>query len=177
MRWSVTRLCVKLYVRIRSLRSPVPTSERRMSALSARCFSISRSYSLERRIFNALDLFFSWDFSSWHDTTSPVGMWVMRTAGARGTEHVDAEVVGTDLDVDLLGLRNHRHRDRGGVDPPPRLRGWHPLNPVDAALVLQPAVGAPYLDHRDDFLGPAQARLAVGEHLHLPPLHRGVHPL
>src|SRR3989337_1814370 len=69
-------------------------------------------------------------------------------AVARGTEHVDAEVVGTDLDVDLLGLRNHLHPDRGGVDPPPRLRGWHPLNPMDAALVLQPAVGAPSL-HQD----------------------------
>src|SRR4030067_445339 len=108
MRWSVTRFCGKLYVRMRSLRSPAPTT------------------------------------------------------GARGAEAVDAEVVGPDLAVDPLGLRNHRHRDRGGVDPPPRLRGRHPLNPMDAALVLQPAVGAPSLDHRGDFLGSAPARSPLG---------------
>ena len=43
MRWSVTRFCGKLYVRIFSLRSPVPTMLRRSAPSAACCFSSSIS--------------------------------------------------------------------------------------------------------------------------------------
>ena len=78
----------------------------------------------------------------------PVGMCVMRTAesvvltlcppGPGRAEDVDAQVVRVDLDVDLLGLRQHEHAGGGGVDAALRLGGRHPLHAVHAALELQP---------------------------------------
>ena len=53
-------------------------------------------------------------------------------------EDVDAQVVGVDLDLDLLGLGQHEHAGRRGVDAALRLGGRHPLHAVHAALVLQP---------------------------------------
>src|SRR5690606_3436622 len=52
--------------------------------------------------------------------------------------HVDAQVVGIDLDVDLLRLGRHQDADGAGVDASLRLGGGDALHPVDAALVLQP---------------------------------------
>ena len=80
MRWSVTRFCGKLYVRIFSLRSPDPTWLRRFSAIDFCCSCSAMSYSLERSTRMAFARFLIWDFSSWQETTNPVGMWVMRTA-------------------------------------------------------------------------------------------------
>ena len=37
-------------------------------------------------------------------------------AGTGRAEHVDTQVVGVDLDVDLLGLGQHEDPGRGGVD-------------------------------------------------------------
>jgi hypothetical protein len=59
-------------------------------------------------------------------------------AGARGAEDVDPQVVRVDLDVDLLGLGQHQHAGRGGVDAALRLGDRHPLHAVHAALELQP---------------------------------------
>src|SRR6266511_3745261 len=65
-----------------------PSARRRSSDVSAWvnsssspcCFSRSSSYSRERRTRNAFCRFCSWLFSSCIETTSPVGMCVMRTA-------------------------------------------------------------------------------------------------
>ena len=82
----------------------------------------------------------------------PVGRWVMRTAesvvltlwppGPRRAVDVDAQVVRVDLDLDLLGLGQHEHAGRAGVDAALRLGHRHPLHAVHAALVLQPGPGA-----------------------------------
>ena len=86
----------------------------------------------------------------------PVGRWVMRIADsvlltnggvlrvhglpawAGGTVHVDLQVLGADLEVDLLRLREDRHRGRGGVDPAAGLGHRDALDPVHAGLALQP---------------------------------------
>ena len=44
---------------------------------------------------------------------------------------------GSICDVDLLGLRQHRHGDGRGVDAPLRLGRRHALHAVHAALVLE----------------------------------------
>src|SRR5690606_5131468 len=80
MRWSVTRPCGKLYVRMRSLRSPVPTCTLRWAAKASACSRCILSRSLARRMRKAFSLFLCCDFSSWHETTRPVGRWVIRTA-------------------------------------------------------------------------------------------------
>ena len=82
----------------------------------------------------------------------PVGLWISRTAdevllicwppAPRGPEHLHLDVLGPQLHVHLLHLRQHGHRGRGGVDAAAGLRLRHPLDPVDAALELQPGVGA-----------------------------------
>ena len=58
-------------------------------------------------------------------------------AGAARPEHVDHEVVGIDLDVDLVGLGQDGDGRGTGVDPPLALGRGHPLHPVRPALVLQ----------------------------------------
>src|SRR3989442_1605045 len=110
MRWSVTRFCGKLYVRIFSERSPVLIWPRRSAAIAACCFSCSISYSRARSTRMALDLFLICDFSSCCDTTSPVGICVMRTA---------EYVVFTDCppgpeEQNVLGGAHHAYSDGAG---------------------------------------------------------------
>ena len=69
----------------------------------------------------------------------PVGRWVIRTAEsvvftccppAPGRAHrVDADFLRRHVDVDLLGLRQHRHRRRRCVDAPARTRSPAPAAP------------------------------------------------
>src|SRR5690606_23116294 len=80
IRWSVTRPCGKLYVRIFADRSPVPTCVLRAFARSASCSAIFASSSRLRSTFSALTLFLSCDFSPWQVTTTPAAMCVIRTA-------------------------------------------------------------------------------------------------
>ncbi len=65
------------------------------------------------------------------------------------------------------------------MDAPLRLGLGHPLHPVDAALVLQPAVDLVALDGGDHFFQPSDGRRAGREHFHFPALRlgeAGVHP-
>ena len=100
-------------------------------------------------------------------------------AGAARAEGVDAEVLGVDLDVDFLGLRQHRHGRGGRVDAAARFGRRHALHAVHAALVLQPAVDVLAGDDRDDFLEAAGAAVVDRQHLDLPAValgEAGVHP-
>ena len=65
---------------MRSLRSPVPTWVRRRSAYSPACCSRCMSYSRDFSTRMAFSRFWIWLRWSCEVTTSPVGMWVMRTA-------------------------------------------------------------------------------------------------
>ena len=74
----------------------------------------------------AFSLFWSWLFSSWQVTTRPDGLCVMRTAesvvltdcppGPLDRYTSISRSLGSTCDVDLLGLGQHRHRGRAGVD-------------------------------------------------------------
>ncbi len=84
-------------------------------------------------------------------------------------EDIDPEVVGVDLQIHLVRLRQDRHRHRRGVDPSLRLGDRHPLDPVDAAFVFQPAEGALPRDQRDDLLESAHsAGGGAAHHLDFP---------
>ena len=122
---------------------------------------------MTRRIRSALSLFWSWLFSSWQVTTSPVGLWVIRTAesvvltdcppGPLDRNTSISRSFGSIVDVDLFGLGEHRHRGRARVDAALALGDRHPLHPVDARLVLQPGPRVVALDHERD--------LAVAAHV------------
>ena len=47
------------------------------------------------------------------------------------------DILGPEVDVDLLHLRQHRHRGGGGVDAPAALRLRYALHAVDTAFKLQ----------------------------------------
>ena len=78
-----------------------------------------------------------------------------------------------DLDVDLVGLGQHRDGRSGGVDAAAGFGGRHPLHAMHAAFVLEPAVGAAALDADDDVLDAALAGLAERHQLDLPALALG----
>ena len=63
-------------------------------------------------------------------------------ARARRAVDVDAQVLVRQIDLDVLGLGQHRDGDRRGVDAPLRLGRRHALHAVHAALELEPAEGA-----------------------------------
>ena len=73
-------------------------------------------------------------------------------AGAGGAHRVHADVLGADLDVHLLRLR--QHGDGGGrrVDAARRLGRRHALDAVPAGLVPQLGEDALARDAGDDFL-------------------------
>ena len=73
-----------------------------------------------------------------------------------------------DLDLHLVRLRQHRHRRGRGVDAAARLGLGHPLDPVHAALVLEPAPGAVAPDLEDDLAQATDAGLAGGQQLDRP---------
>ena len=82
------------------------------------------------------------------------------SAGARGAERIDAHVLRLDLDLDVVGFRQHRDRDGGRVDAALLFRRRHALDAMDAALVLELAVHFVAADEGDDFVQPADFRLA-----------------
>ena len=90
-------------------------------------------------------------------------------ARPRRAERIDAQVLGLDLDVHLLGLRQHRHRNRRGVHAPLRLRRRNPLHAVHARLVLQLRIHVVAFDDRRHVLQPVpNPRLRLRQHLDLP---------
>ena len=111
-------------------------------------------------------------------------MCVMRTAlsvvltvlAARAArpEHVDAEILLVDLDVDLLRLGQHRDGRRRGVDAPLRLGLRHALHAMHAGFELQPGEHPLAGDLGDDFLVAAGRRLACRDDGDLPAMGVGI---
>src|SRR5581483_2255916 len=85
-----------------------------------------------------------------------------------GAVDVHAQVLFTDVDVDLFGLGHDRHCGGRGVDAAARFRHRDALHAMDPALELQPAVGAPAADLEDDLLEAMHAVLAGAHHFHTP---------
>src|SRR2546423_895563 len=80
MRWSVTLPCGKLYVRMRSERSPEPMRSLRVEAVFACCSRSCLSRMRAASTPSAFSRFLCWERESWHSTTMPVGRWVTRIA-------------------------------------------------------------------------------------------------
>ncbi len=81
---------------------------------------------------------------------------------------------GIDPDlVDLVGLRQHGHRARGGVDAPLRFRFRHALHAMAAGLELELRVRTGADDAHDRFLVAAEVGRALGDHLGGPAMPLG----
>ncbi len=96
-----------------------------------------------------------------------------------GAEGIDAQVLCLDLDVDVLGLWQHRDGDRRGMHAALRLGLGNALHAMHPALVLHLRVDAVALDDRDDFFHAAHAALRLGEDFDLPAMLFGeahIHP-
>ena len=112
--------------------------------------SSAAAISRARSIRMACSRFCSWERSFWHDTTMPVGRWVIRTAesvvltpcppGPGAAVHVDPQIVLVDLDLGLLDLGHDQHAGGGGVHPALGLGHRYALHAVHAALELEHAV-------------------------------------
>ena len=88
-----------------------------------------------------------------------VGLVDVLAAGAARAHGVDADVLRPDLDVDLLGLGQHRDRRRRGVDAPARLGRRNALHAVHAGFELQAREHALAGDRGDDLLVAAEVVL------------------
>ena len=99
----------------------------------------------------------------------------MLAAGAGSPVDLHLDVRRVQLHIHFLHLRQHRHGGSGGMDPAPGLRLRHPLDPVDAGLILHPGIGPPAVDDKVRLLDAAQLRVVVVHQLHGPALSGGVH--
>ena len=95
------------------------------------------SYSRERNTRMALARFLICDFSSWQETTSPVGI---------------------DLDFDVVRFGEDGDRHRRGMNPAAGFRGRDTLDTVHAALVFELAEDALSFHDCDDFFKAAHFR-------------------
>ena len=99
-----------------------------------------------------------------------------------GAIHIDAHIVGVDLDVaGFLGFGHHQNPGGGSVDTPLRFGHRHELHAMHPTLVLQVRPhaflggGIPLrLDGDLCVLHPAQVRLGQPQHLEFPTLSLGV---
>ena len=95
-------------------------------------------------------------------------------AGAAGAHGVDADVLGADVEVDVLRLRQHGDGGGRGVDAPARLGGGNALHAVDARLVLEAGKHALARDRRHDLLVAAEIVLRQADDLGLPAALLGI---
>ena len=98
----------------------------------------------------------------------------MLAAGALGAEHVDAQILVVDLDVDFLGLGQHRDRGRRGVDAPARFGLRHALHAVHARFELEPREHVAAGDRGHRLLDAAEPGLVEIEGLEAPALPCGI---
>ena len=99
---------------------------------------------------------------------------------AGGAEDIDAEFVGIELEVDLLGLGEDGDRHRGGVDAALGLRDGDALDAVDAGLEAHEAPGAVATQGERDGLDAAQRGVREFHDLDAPATYLGVaavHPV
>src|SRR5262249_1993999 len=104
------------------------------------------------------------------DAHRALGLVDVLAARAAGAHALPLDVRILDLDLHLVGLRQHRHRGRRGVDAALLLGLRHALHAVAAALVAQVGVSIVARDAEDDFLEAALLTRAKGDVLDLPTL-------
>ncbi|MCY1251246.1 hypothetical protein D9M72_649820 [compost metagenome] len=94
------------------------------------------------------------------DTDGRVRRVDVLAAGTRGTHGIDADVFGANLDVDLLGFRQHGNGCRRRVDASARLGFRHTLDAVHTGFEFQPRKHAAPGNGGNDFLEAAGFALA-----------------
>ena len=99
----------------------------------------------------------------------------MLTARAGGTVDLHLHVLGPDVHLCCLHLRQNGHGGRGGVDASAGFGLRHALDPVDAGFKFHPGVGARSVDHEVGLLHAAKLGLAVVQQLNRPALGGSVH--
>src|SRR5687767_10587809 len=88
--------------------------------------------------------------------------------GSGGAEGVDAEILRIDVDLDVVSLRQHGNRGRGGMNAPLLFRGGDALHTVHTALVFELAEDFVAADERNNLAQTADARFTCGGDLHAP---------
>src|SRR5581483_12129088 len=81
-----------------------------------------------------------------------LGLVDVLAAGAAGAHGVDLQVGVVDLDVDVLGLGQHRNGGGRGVDAALRFGIGDALHAMHAGLEFHLRESAAAFDHCDDFL-------------------------
>ena len=108
------------------------------------------------------------------DADSGLGLVDVLAARAGGAVDVDAQILGLDVHVHVLGFGHNGHGGCGSVDAALCLGGRHTLYAVGAGFKLQVAVNPVAGDEADDFLVPAGFRGRLAHDLDLPALELGV---
>src|SRR3546814_14473589 len=78
------------------------------------------------------------------------------------------------MDIDILGLRQHRDRRRRSMDAPAAFGRGHALHPMNPAFKLQPGEHALPGDAGDDFLIAADVGRGGGDQLDPPAAILGI---
>src|SRR4029078_6181467 len=84
------------------------------------------------------------------------------------------DVLGVELDFDVVGFREDGYGDGGGVDAALLFGDGDALHAVHAALIAELAIDLVAADEGDDFLQAADGGLAAGGDFDLPALGFGV---
>ena len=87
----------------------------------------------------------------------------MLAARALRAIDVDAQILVVDLDVDIFGLRQHRHGGRRGVDAALRFGDRHALHAMHAAFEFQLGVDAPAVHFQRGVLDAAEIAFACSD--------------
>ncbi len=90
------------------------------------------------------------------DAHGGIGCVDVLPTSARRAHRVDPQVIGVDLDIHVFGLGQHRHGGCRGMDTPTAFCRGHALDPVHAALELQPGKNVLPGDMGHDFLHAAK---------------------
>ena len=106
--------------------------------------------------------------------TAEFGLVDVLPASAAGAHGVDADFLGLDVELDVLGLGQHGNGGGGGVDATAGLGGRHALHAVHARFEFEPCEHALPGDGRDDLLVAAEIVLRDTDDLGLPAVQIGI---
>ena len=101
-------------------------------------------------------------------------------AVSAGVKNVNPQVILFQVNLNRIGLRQHGHGGRRGMDAPLRLRFRHPLHPMDAGLKLEAAESGPAVHRKSNPVETAQIGRVGVQQIHRPVLFLGkamVHPI
>ena len=92
------------------------------------------------------------------------------SAGTGRAEGIDAQILGFDFDVDVVGFGKDRDRRGGSMNAALRFRGRNALHAMHAAFVFQLGIDFVAGNGHDDFFQAAERRRRTFENFHFPAL-------